>query len=651
MYRVLQLLDFAIIIGVFISLVRQSPSTKLTVPRAFVAGILVVGSSLVPQLFRTHRWHGFGPWFSLARESIGIGSGLLAVNGRSASCIGGERKCFAQIRIKKEAGMRALVIVCVVALCIAPAWAQHQHESGTTTALGHYPGLGNYHHPITTKNPEAQTYFNQGLMLLYGFNHDEAARYFRRAAELDPETAMPYWGLALSIGPNYNDAAVDENRARATYDAVQKAILRAPQASAREQDYIRALAKRYPTPSAQSDRKQFHLDYSSAMREVMKKYPDDPDAATIFAESLMMLRPWQLWTLDGKPARDTLELVAVLEAVLKRNPDNPGANHLYIHAVEASPNLERAIPSSMRLITLVPGAGHLVHMPGHIFLQTGDYELAAKTNVNAAAADKAFVQRTGATGMYPLMYWTHNLHFIAYARAQQGRYDEAKQAALEMIGNVGDADLEMQILEGFLLYPLMIDLRFYRWEEVLKTPEPRVERKLSRAFWQFARTMALAGQGKVNEAAAEQKQFELLRAALPAESQYLINNKSSDLLALTAAMLDAQLAWLRGEKGRSIHEWRRAVELESMLQYDEPPPWFYPVRESLARALLRNGQAKEAEAVFREAIGKHPRDGRLLFGLWQTLLVQKRDNEAALVEQQFRAAWTNATVKLNVEDL
>ena len=387
------------------------------------------------------------------------------------------------------------------------------------------------------------------------------------------------------------------------------------------------------------------------MREVVKKYPDDLDATTMFAESLMMLRPWQLWTLDGQPAPGTLELVTVLESVLKRNPDHPGANHLYIHAVEASPNLERAIPSAMRLMTLVPGAGHLVHMPGHIFLQTGDYELAAQTNVNAAAADKAFVQRTGATGMYPLMYWTHNMHFIAYARAQQGRYDEAKQAAQDMVQNVGDADLEMQMLEGFLLYPLMVDLRFHRWDEILKTPAPRAERKLLRAFWQFARAMALAGQGQLNEAAAEQKQFEALRQAMPAESLFLINNKASDILALAAATLDAQLAWARGEQEKSIQEWRRAVELESTLQYDEPPPWFYPVRESLAAALLRNGQAQEAEAVFRAAIDKRPRDGRLLFGLWQSLMAQKRENEAVLVEQQFNAAWNDATVKLRMEDL
>jgi tetratricopeptide (TPR) repeat protein len=547
--------------------------------------------------------------------------------------------------------MNARVICFIFLFYAAPALAQHAHESGAKTAVALHPGLGDYRHPITTRSAEAQTYFDQALTLLYGFNHDEAARYFNRAAELDPEAAMPYWGLALSIGPNYNDTAVDETRAKSTYDAVRKAVERAPKASARERDYVAALAKRYPTAKAKSDWKKFHLDYSGAMRALVRKYPDDLDAATLFAESLMMLRPWQLWTPDGKPAAGTLELVAVLESVLKRNPDHPGANHFYIHAVEASPNLERAVPSALRLMTLVPGAGHLVHMPGHIFLQTGDYELAAKTNVNAAAADKAFVERTGASGIYPLMYWTHNLHFISYARAQQGRYEEARQAARDMTQNVGDADLKMQMLEGFHLYPLMVDLRFHRWDDILRAPESKPERKLLRAFRHYARAMAFAGQGKLADAAVERKQFESLRKALPPESQFLINNKSSNILALAAATLDAQFAWTSGDKELSVQEWRRAVKLESSVHYDEPPAWFYPVRQSLGAALLRDGRPKEAESVFRSVIGKQPRDGRLLFGLWQSLTAQKRDSEAALVERQFNAAWKDATVALRVEDL
>lgn len=536
----------------------------------------------------------------------------------------------------------------------AAATLTAQHDHGKALAPPEIlSDLGNHHHAIATKSAEAQQFFDQGLILLYGFNHDEAARYFRRATELDPASPMPWWGLALSIGPNYNDTAVDENRARATYDAVQNALRRATNGSPIEQDYVRALTKRYATPDPKADWKKMHLDYSNAMRELVAKYPDDLDAAVLFAESLMMLRPWQLWTQDGKPAPGTPELVAVLESVLKRDPNHPAANHFYIHAVEASPNLERAIPSAVRLRNLVPAAGHLVHMPGHIYLQTGDYDLAADTNVEAVAADRDFVKRTGATGMYPLMYGTHNIHFVSYARAQQGKYDEAKRAAREMIEQVGDADLApgMQMGEGFHLYPLMVDLRFHRWDEILAAPDPGEKRKVLGAFAKYARAIALARKGRMKEAIAAQVQFEKTRKALSPDLLYMINNKASDLLALCSATLEAELARARGDRADSIRQWRRAVEAEGAIQYDEPPAWFYPVKQSLGGALLRNGQAKEAEAVFRESLATRPRDGRLLFGLWQSLVVQKRDPEAALVQQQFEAAWKGATSKLTVEDL
>ena len=384
---------------------------------------------------------------------------------------------------------------------------------------------------------------------------------------------------------------------------------------------------------------------------MVAKYPDDLDAATMFAESLMMLRPWQLWSLEGEPAPGTLELVAVLESVLRRNPDHPGANHFYIHAVEASRNLERAIPSAMRLMTLTPGAGHLVHMPGHIFLQTGDYDLAAETNVKASEADRAFIERTGATGVYPLMYWTHNIHFVAYARAQQGRYEEAKQAAEEMVANVGDGDREMQMLEGFRLYPLMVDLRFHQWDTILETREPERARALSHAFWRYARAMALAGKGRARDAQAEQRRFERERAAVPPEGQYLINNKAGDLLALAAATLDAQVLAARGLPNAAVDAWARAVTLEGALQYDEPPAWFYTVRQSLGAALLRGGDHEGAERVFREALATRPRDGRLLYGLWQALVAQGRSNEATLVQQQFTRAWRGATTQLTADAL
>ncbi len=547
--------------------------------------------------------------------------------------------------------MRIALTLGICVFATLSSFAQHHASTPTPpAATSLHPGLGKHHHPITTTNPEAQAYFDQGLTLLYGFNHDEAARYFRRVAELDPESAMAHWGIALATGPNYNDVAVDANRAATTYAAVRKAVELAPKGNVREQAYIQALTKRFASSDPASDWMKFHLNYSAAMREVVTKYPDDLDAAVLFAESLMMLRPWQLWTADGQPAPGTTELVAILESVLKRDPDHPAANHFYIHAVEASPNLERAIPSANRLLTLVPGAGHLVHMPGHIFLQTGDFELAATANMKAAEADKAFVQRTGANGIYPLMYWTHNVHFVSYARAQQGRYEEAKEAALQMVRQIGDADLGMQMLEAFHLYPLVTDLRFHRWDEILAAPAPRAERPLSRAFWQYSRAMALAAKRDARAPAAR-KQFASLLKAVPAESLYGANNKAAAVLALASATLDAQSSWSRGEKEQSVRDWRRALELEKTMQYDEPPAWHYPISQSLGAALLQTGQAEEAEKVFREAVGKRPRDGRLLFGLWQSLVALKRDSAATLVEQQFRTAWKDATVPLTVDDL
>ncbi|MFO7287080.1 MAG: tetratricopeptide repeat protein [Gammaproteobacteria bacterium] len=543
------------------------------------------------------------------------------------------------------------VVSCALALGTAAAVAQHHAGSLPPAATELHPDLGDYRFPISTEVPEAQVYFDQGIALLYGFNHDEAARYFRRAAELDPAAAMPYWGLALSIGPNYNDTDVDEERAAATYDAVQNALRRASQSSPRERALIEALARRYPSPDPESDWLAQHLDYSDAMREVVAAYPDDLDAATMFAESLMMLRPWQLWTPDGEPAEGTLELVAVLESVLRRDPNHPGANHFYIHAVEASPSLERAIPSAYRLMTLVPGAGHLVHMPGHIFLQTGDYDLAAETNVRAAAADREFVERTGATGVYPLMYSTHNVHFIAYARAQQGRYDEAREAAERMVEMIGDADLEMQMLEGFRLYPAMVDLRFHRWDALLAAEEPSVERPFSRAFWRYARAMAYAGRGDVDKAEAEKRHFERDREAVPEEARYLLNNDAADLLALASATLDAAIAEARGDHEGAIAAWRAAVELERVVQYDEPPAWFYPIRQSLGAALLEAGRPAEAEVEFRAALARYPRDGRLLFGLMQSLRAAQRETEASLVEAQFDDAWEGATERLTLQAL
>ncbi|MFO0689490.1 MAG: tetratricopeptide repeat protein [Myxococcota bacterium] len=558
---------------------------------------------------------------------------------------------------------RTLPLVFVLALgaCRTSGGDANAAGEGAHAAAGHgtpaarpvelLPGMGDVHHPITTDTELAQAFFDQGLALLYGFNHDEAARSFRRAAELDPDAAMPWWGLALAIGPNYNDTEVDAERARATHDAVQKALARAPRASAREQEYVRAVAKRYASPDPESDWLAFHHDYSDAMRELVHRNPDDLDAATLFAESLMMLRPWQLWTADGEPAPGTLELVAVLESVLRRDPDHPGANHFYIHAVEASKNLERAIPSAERLTKLAPGAGHLVHMPGHIFLQTGDYDVAAQTNVAAAEADRRFVERTGASGMYPLMYWTHNLHFVAYARMQQGRWDEAIAAAREMVRNVERGVSEMQMLEGFVTYPLSVMLVFRKHDAILAEPAPDPAWKLAVAFHHYARGVAHAARGELDRAEAERERFAAVAAALPPESRFLVNNSAADFLAVARAVLDAELAAARGERERVPALWRVAAERQAALQYDEPPPWYEPVAGREAGALLRAGRYDEAEGLFRRALDAKPRDGRLLFGLWQSLLAQERATDATLVERPFRAAWDSSSEPLRLDDL
>jgi len=533
-----------------------------------------------------------------------------------------------------------------------PTSATHSsHSTPESRPVELLPGLGAAHHPITSRVELAQAFFDQGMALLYGFNHDEAARSFRRASELDPDAAMPYWGLALSIGPNYNDTTVDATRAKATHDAVAAALARAPRASKREQAYIHAVAKRYASPDPKSDWLAFHHDYSAAMRELVHVYPDDLDAATLFAESLMMLRPWQLWTLEGEPAPGTLELVAVLEGVLRRDPEHAGANHFYIHAVEASKSLERAIPSAERLMTLAPGAGHLVHMPGHIYLQTGDYELAARTNVAAAEADRDFVERSGASGMYPLMYWTHNIHFIAYARMQQGRYAEALAAAREMVQNVERGVAGMQMLEGFVTYPLSVMLAFRDTDSVLAEPEPPADQELVRAFWRYARGVAYAARGEIAEAEAERDAFRAAVAAVPENDRFLINNTASDFLAVAGAVLEAEVLTARGETEQALASWRHAADRQAALQYDEPPPWYEPVAQRQAFALLRARRSAEAEVVFRNALASKPRDGRLLFGLAQSLREQGRSDDAELVERQLEAAWDAAAAVLRVGDL
>jgi tetratricopeptide (TPR) repeat protein len=544
------------------------------------------------------------------------------------------------------------ILLTITSFMLVPlhTFAQHQHhDTATAKPTTVMAGLGNLHHPVSTTNAEAQKYFNQGLALIYGFNHEEAARAFQQAAKLDPKLAMAWWGYALAVGPNYNESTIDPARMKAAVEAVQKAQLLVANASEIERAYIAALATRF-TLEANPDVKKLGTAYSDAMRDVFQKFPDDLDAATLYADSLMNVQPWQLWARDGSPLGNTPEIVRVIENVLRRDPNHVGANHLYIHAVEASRNPERGLPSAERLGKLAPAAGHLVHMPGHIYIRTGDYAKAAKVNIDAAAVDRAYIKATGANGMYPAMYFSHNLHFQVENFNRTGQYAEARRAALELETNVRQYIKHMPMIEGFLPYPMFVQLRFAKWGETLKLPEPDKAQLLANTVWHYARGVALAATGKVADAKREHQTLRERVQNLPGETPFGLN-PAKEVLAIAQLVLEARIAWAEGNKTGAIDHFRKAIEAQDSLNYDEPPGWYFPVRESLGAALLLNGETAAAETVFREDLLTNPRSGRSLFGLLQSLKAQGKQDAMRWVEAEFKTAWKDADVSLKVEDL
>ena len=512
-------------------------------------------------------------------------------------------------------------------------------------------GLGDLHHPVSTKNPQAQQFFDQGLRLIYAFNHDEAARSFQRAADLDPNLAIAYWGVAEAVGPNYNDPASDDRFALA-HQAIQKAVDLSSGASPVEQAYIQAMALRFPA-DPKANRRQAAEAYHDAMREVAKKFPDDLDAATLFAESGMDLHPWGLWHHDGTPEAGTEEIVTALESVIKRDPNHMGAVHYYIHAVEASPSPERALAGANKLAAMAPAAGHLVHMPAHVYIRTGDYASAVKTNQEAAVVDRAYIKASGAQGLYPMMYYSHNLHFIAMCSAMNGDYAEAQKNAAMLAAHVGPHVKDMPPLEGFMTIPIAVDVRFHKWDEILKMPQPSADMKTTTVFWHFARGMALAAKGKVSEAEAEHKAVAEAQANTPEDVVFAmpVNNKAKDVLAVARDVLGAKIAMAKKDNAAAIALLQKAVAVQDSLTYSEPEDWFFPVRESLGAALLVNNDAAGAEKVFREDLDRHPRNPRSLFGLEQALKAQNRDYDAGFVQKQFQASWKGGTAQLKVDDL
>jgi tetratricopeptide (TPR) repeat protein len=541
-------------------------------------------------------------------------------------------------------------VACSVAVALLAMGASVHAEEATPAGKPAQllPGLGHHHHAIKTRSAEAQQFFNQGLTLVYAFNHEEAIRSFQRAAELDPDAVMPLWGIAYALGPNIN-IDVDPEREKAAFEATRRALKVAKGAPESERGYMEALAKRY-SDDPKADLKQLAADFADAMRELSETYPDDLDAATLYAESLMVLNPWKLWSNDGKPAERTEELVGVLESVLRRDPSHVGANHYYVHAVEASPWPERALPSAARLEKLVPSAGHLVHMPAHIYMRTGNYEAAARSNAEAVRVDEAYIKASGAQGVYPLMYYTHNLDFLAAAASMEGRYGEARKAAARSAANVAPAVKDMPMGEYLLSRPLEVELRFARWNEVLKASEPAETLPTSRAMWHFARGVALAAKGDVTGAETERGGFEAEAAKLADDAIWGLNS-SKAVLEVARWSLDARIAAARKDAEAAITAWRQAVDAQDRLSYDEPPPWYCPVRESLGAALFRSGQKEEAEKVFREDLARNPRNPRSLFGLWESLKAQKKTADALWVRRAFQEAWKNSEIEARMEDL
>jgi tetratricopeptide (TPR) repeat protein len=534
---------------------------------------------------------------------------------------------------------------CLAALALlvaAPVFAHDAALATPTSTVALDPGLGSLHHPVSTRNRQAQAYFDQGLKLVFAFNHEAAIQSFAHAAELDPSLAMAHWGIALSLGPNIN-RPMDAKAHKAAYEALQKAIALKSKAAPAERAYIDALSKRY-SANAQANVEPLQVAYKDAMKDLVQRYPQDIDAAVLYAESLMNLHPWKFWAPDGTPTEGTQEIVAVLERVLARSPQHVGANHYYIHAVEASPHPEKALPSAKRLETLAPSAGHLVHMPAHTYIRTGNYLDAARANVAAVRADER-TAKSGTDTFYMIGYYGHNLHFLAIANAFAGNSREALAAANKLYAFEAPRIREVPPVDGFLFTPALLLVEFGRWDDILALPEPAFEAALTGALWHFARTLAFAGKGQADLVQTERAKFLEVADAVPRTLEFG-NNDAAGVLAVARPYLSGRLALMAGNNAGAIANLRLAVAAEDALAYDEPPGWYLPSRNALGVALLRDCDYPAAEQVYRDELKLHPESGRALFGLRAALLAQKRNGEAAAVGKRFERAWRAADVKL-----
>jgi len=505
--------------------------------------------------------------------------------------------------------------------------------------------LGNHQFPVTTKSKDAQLFMNQGFNLSYAFNHAEAGRAFREAARLDPNLAMAYWGQALVLGPNIN-APMDPNAEPQALELVKKAISLKANASPREQAYIEALAERYsgnPIERHARDRA-----YASAMRKLQQSFPDDLDAATLYAESMMDIRPWGYWTRDGQPYEGIGEVVALIEKVIEKNPQHPGALHLYIHLLEATDRVDKAEGAADRLSTLMPAAGHMVHMPAHIYQRVGRYADAARSNELAIAADEDYISQCQAQGLYPMGYYPHNIHFLWFAATADGRSKLAIESARKAASKVPDEALkQVSLMAIFRVVPYYALTRFGKWDEMLREPEPPAFSPYARGVWRYARGLAFVRKGQTDEAEKELAQLKELLKDKALEQPLFSPNTGLAVLSIAPEVLAGEIDAAKKNYDGAIAHLERAVRLEDALVYTEPAEWHYPPREALAAVLLEAKRPAEAETVYWADLKRNRNNGWSLYGLMKALQAQGKRDEAALVEARFKKAWERADVTIS----
>ncbi len=540
-------------------------------------------------------------------------------------------------------GIRFVLAGSLMALALVGTNAFGQPATPRKSA---YYDLGGFHRTVTTDSEQAQTWFDRGLAMCYGFNHEEAVRCFERALDEDPSMAMALWGIAYAWGPNINNMAIPPHQIARADLALQLAKRHARRGTSLERELIDALSTRYAAP-APEDRGPLNEAYAEAMQEVYAKNSDDPLVVALYAESLMNLQPWRHWSPTGEAAAKTAEIVRVLEAGLRQWPSDPALCHFYIHTMEASPSPAKALPAANRLRNAMPGIGHLVHMPSHIDVLVGDYQKVIESNRRAIIADDEFARREGMHNFYTL-YRIHNYHFLVYGAMFDGQSALALKSARGLVKQIPAEMLQAQtdFLDAFVPTALHVLVRFGRWEEILVEPEPAEHLPVTRSVWHYARALAYASTERIEEAKAEQREFRRVRAEVP-DSSFLFQNPSQNILGVAEAMIAGEIAYRDGDFKTAFEHLREAVQRDDALNYDEPWGWMQPARHALAALLLEQGHNQDAEQVYRADLKRHPHNPWSLHGLSESLQRQGKEAEAAMFRNEFRKATERSDVKID----